>query len=96
MIIQQNNLDLLLHDLWNIHAYDQLSIVALMILKDSQGFFNLVQERIRGFDQIQKFSIVHFQQHARDFTRLLWLVSVDERVQTLTNHILLHLRVSLG
>jgi hypothetical protein len=37
-------------------------------LKNSDGFHNLLLERIRRFKEMQQFGVIHFQQHSSNFT----------------------------
>jgi len=53
-------------------------------------------KRVGRLDKIEELGIVHLQKHAGDFSCKARLVLVDERVESLTDHVLLLLRVGLG
>lgn len=67
-----------------------------MVTQDVQGLLNLGHQSIGGLNQIQQLTIVHLQKHTGDLAGLLGLVLVDQRIQSLTDHVLLSSGVGRG
>mmetsp|Transcript_74516 Transcript_74516/g.161184 ORF Transcript_74516/g.161184 Transcript_74516/m.161184 type:complete len:340 (+) Transcript_74516:90-1109(+) len=64
-----------------------------MGLQHRKGFLHLAHQSLRGLDQMQQFCVIHLKQHTSDLSSKLGLVLDDQRVQSLTNHVLLHARL---
>ena len=61
-------------------------------LQDLQGLLDLGAESIGTLQKMEELGVVHLEEHAGDLTSELRLRLVDEGVETLANHILLHFR----
>mmetsp|Transcript_46839 Transcript_46839/g.86061 ORF Transcript_46839/g.86061 Transcript_46839/m.86061 type:complete len:379 (-) Transcript_46839:921-2057(-) len=59
-------------------------------LQDPQSLVHLCLELLLRFKKHEELTVVHFQHHARDLACKFRLIPGDQRVQLLTNHLLLH------
>mmetsp|Transcript_31331 Transcript_31331/g.91752 ORF Transcript_31331/g.91752 Transcript_31331/m.91752 type:complete len:621 (-) Transcript_31331:133-1995(-) len=60
-------------------------------IQDLQGLLDLGAESIRTLQKMEELGVVHLEEHAGDLASELRLRLVDEGVETLANHVLLHL-----
>jgi hypothetical protein len=60
-----------------------------VVAQHGQGLVDLGHEGIRTLDQVQQLSVVHLQKHTGDLAGLLGLVLIDQRIQSLADHVLL-------
>jgi hypothetical protein len=61
-----------------------------------EGLVDLVVEGVRGFEKVEQLAVVHLEKYASDLAGKFGLCGVDERVETLADHVLLLLRVGSG
>lgn len=57
--------------------------------KNGEGLVDLAGEGLRRLDQVDELSIVHLKQHTSDLTGKVRLHLVDEREESLSDHVLL-------
>ena len=67
-----------------------------MSFKDLNGLVDFASEGVGGFEEVEEFSVIHFQKHTGDLTSEFGLGGVDEGVEALSDHVLLHLRTGGG
>ena len=60
-----------------------------MVLKHLEGLRNLLCERLRGVKQEEQNRIVQLKEHTCDLAGELRLLGLDQRVETLADHLLL-------
>jgi len=81
-----------------IHIFDLLLVggFSLVSLEYSHSFFNLALQRVRVLQHVKELSVVDLQQHAGDLSGEVGVHPLDQREESLTQHLLLLLGRSGG
>ena len=67
-----------------------------MGLQDGDGLFHLGLERLLVLEHVEQLGVVDLEQHAGDFSGQVGVGLLNEREETLSQHLLLLLRRSRG
>ncbi|RNA13386.1 hypothetical protein BpHYR1_032681 [Brachionus plicatilis] len=73
-----------------------LLLFDLVSLQNNNSFVNLGSERLARLEHVQQLGIVNFEQHARDLAGPVGMHAVNERIESLAEHLLLLLGLSGG